>query len=243
MKRPPLLARADLLRALELAGDDDQSERRYAGLLAFSERQPVVGSVAARIPLMADIRGFVGPAPGATSEPEPGERLPAPLFAITACRRLNLPAEAEDTVKPSPLTSEQCTPRQTQGDAAPFVPLVRRTRLWPALKRSALELRYTGLDMPRLLRELTRARPGAAAAAPPSVDLGRRTGRRLGPCAASATLPGRFPGHRRRAAAAARRRWLLAVAGRRQPAAGQPALAGKTRRRRDFASGRRARAC
>lgn len=70
----------------------------------------------------------------------------------------------------------------------PFVPLVRRTRLWSALKRSALEVRQGGLDMPRLLRELARARPRAAATEQASGDLGRRAGRHLGSCAASAAL-------------------------------------------------------
>jgi hypothetical protein len=57
------------------------------------------------------------------------------------------------------LTPAQCAPRRSDGEAAPFVPLVRHARLWPALKRSAVETRHAGLDMPRLLRELAGARP------------------------------------------------------------------------------------
>lgn len=43
-------------------------------------------------------------------------------------------------------------------ETAPFVWLVRRTRLWPALKRSLLEVHQRGVDLQRLLRELARAR-------------------------------------------------------------------------------------
>ena len=49
MKRSPLLARADLLRALDLAGDDDESERRYAGALEFFPSQPVVATRSATL--------------------------------------------------------------------------------------------------------------------------------------------------------------------------------------------------
>lgn len=159
MRRSPLLARADLLHALELAGDDDQSERRYAGALAFFERPPDVVSTSLVVRPEVEARVATGSAHAAAPEPTATDRLQAPLFAITACRRLDVPADSDDTLKPSPLTPAQCAPRATDGSAAPFVPLVRRTRLWSALKRSALEVRQSGLDMPRLLRELARARP------------------------------------------------------------------------------------
>jgi len=159
MRRSPLLARADLLHALELAGDDGDTERRYAGALAFFERPPDAVSTSIVVRPEAEARVATGSAHAATPEPAATDRLQAPLFAITACRRLDVPADSDDTLKPSPLTPAQCAPRATDGSAAPFVPLVRRTRLWPALKRSALEVRQSGLDMPRLLRELARARP------------------------------------------------------------------------------------
>jgi hypothetical protein len=70
-----------------------------------------------------------------------------------------LPAERTESDRPQPLTPAQCAPRRSDGEAAPFVPLVRHARLWPALKRSAVETHHAGLDMPRLLRELAGARP------------------------------------------------------------------------------------
>ena len=128
MKRQPRLARADLLQALALAGDDDERQRRYAGLLEFVERPANVASISGVITVAGGIYCSVGPAP----EPPPAsaaDRLPAPLFAITACRRLELPAEASEAARPAALTDARCAPRQRHGEAAPFVPLVRRTRL------------------------------------------------------------------------------------------------------------------
>ncbi len=159
MKRQPQLARADLLQALALAGDDAQRQRRYAGLLDFVDR-PTVALVTASIVVQPQVNGFLvaGPAPLAPPEPEAADRLQAPLFAITACRRLALPAEMTEAARPEALTAAQCAPRERHGEAAPFVPLVRRTRLWPALKRSLLEVHQRGVDLGRLLRELARAR-------------------------------------------------------------------------------------
>ncbi|WP_287640308.1 formylglycine-generating enzyme family protein [Accumulibacter sp.] len=156
MKRQPQLARSDLLQALALAGDDDERQRRYAGLLEFVERPANVASISGVITVAGGIYCSVGPAP----EPPPesaADRLSAPLFAITACRRLELPAEASEAARPAALTDARCAPRERHGEAAPFVPLVRRTRLWPALKHSLLEVHRRGVDLPRLLRELARA--------------------------------------------------------------------------------------
>lgn len=55
-----------------------------------------------------------------------------------------------------PLTSAQCKPLATQPPA--HVPLVRSRVLWPALQRSLAEPWIGGLDLPRLTRDLARAR-------------------------------------------------------------------------------------
>lgn len=159
MKRQPQLARADLLQALALAGDDAQRQRRYAGLLDFVERSAVVQRASGLVQsvmeyFLADDARRRSQSP----EPEAADRLQAPLFAITACRRLELPAETTESARPEALTAAQYAPREQHGEAAPFVPLVRRTRLWPALKRSLLEVHQRGVDLGRLLRELARAR-------------------------------------------------------------------------------------
>ncbi len=157
MKRQSQLARADLLQALALAGDDAERQRRYARLLDFVEQPANVASFSGVIQPVGHFHVTVGPAPSQPPETEPVDRLQAPLFAITACRRLELPAEAAEAARPEALTTAQCAPRERHGEAAPFVPLVRRTRLWPALKRSLLEVHPRGVDLPRLLRELARA--------------------------------------------------------------------------------------
>ncbi|HRF05880.1 hypothetical protein, partial [Accumulibacter sp.] len=162
MKRSPLLARADLLRALDCAGDDAAAARRYAGLLGFVE-QPDVATDALVLPL---INAFAEqrPPPSATAGTTQAEPLRAPLFAITACRRLeDVPGEDSAGDGVPPLTPADCAPRRSDGDAAPFVALVRQPRLWPALRRSALETHHAGLDLPRLQRELAGARPLRAA--------------------------------------------------------------------------------
>ncbi|WP_313950144.1 formylglycine-generating enzyme family protein [Accumulibacter sp.] len=158
MKASPVLARADLLRALALTGEDDERARRYAGLLRF-ERQPAVATFSGVVQPVGQFRAVSGRAPIPPVIVEDREPLRAPLFAITACQRLELPAEPSEPERSQPLTPAQCAPRRSDGEAAPFVPLVRQTRLWPALKRSALETRHAGIDMPRLLRELADARP------------------------------------------------------------------------------------
>jgi formylglycine-generating enzyme required for sulfatase activity len=158
MKRSPLLARADLLRALALAGGEEDRQRRYSGLLGF-EHEPADATVAGVISPVGQVRVVVGPVPVTRPEVEAREPLRASLFAITACQRLELPAERSQQDRPQPLTPAQCAPRRSDGEAAPFVPLVRHARLWSALKRSAVETRHAGLDMPRLLRELADARP------------------------------------------------------------------------------------
>lgn len=159
MNPSPLLARADLLRALALAGEDKIAARRYAELLKFASNEPVAATFEAVIQPTGVIDAVSAPLSIFVTTEEHVDRLRAPFFAITACRRLDLPEDRADQPRPQPLTVAQCAPRETQTAGPPFVPLVRRTRLWPALKRSLLESRQRGLDLPRVIATLAQALP------------------------------------------------------------------------------------
>ncbi|WP_442774827.1 SUMF1/EgtB/PvdO family nonheme iron enzyme [Sphaerotilus montanus] len=84
------------------------------------------------------------------------------FFLMTGYRKLD-DAECERATPSGdvsggvePLTSAQCKPLTTQPPA--HVPLVRSRVLWPALQRSLAEPWIGGLDLPRLTRDLARAR-------------------------------------------------------------------------------------
>ena len=80
-------------------------------------------------------------------------RLQARFFAV-------LQESAQDVSEPvsvlgKPLGTEDCSPRKT--GALAFVPLVGRSRLWPALYRSLASPRSGRVDLPALVRKLSAA--------------------------------------------------------------------------------------
>jgi hypothetical protein len=227
MKRSPLLARADLLRALALAGGEEDRQRRFAALLCFERASRWW-------------RRF------------PGTSWPPVWFAAFSVLR-PLPKAMQESLcarpcSPSPPANvSTCRPNapESRQTAAPDAGAMRA----PAQRRRSGALRSAGSsraavagaqalggrNAPRRARHAAPAAPtgrrptAAPLAAPSPIPLGRRTARRLGSRRTPAALPGRLPGHRHRPAAPTRCRRLHAVAGRRQPAAGPSALAREAR--------------
>jgi hypothetical protein len=101
MKRSPLLARADLLRALALAGGEEDRQRRYAGLLAF-ERQPVVATVSGIISPVGQVRVVVGPAPAHLPKSKQESLCARPCSPSPPANVSNCPPNAPDKTDRSP---------------------------------------------------------------------------------------------------------------------------------------------
>ncbi|MEF8722924.1 MAG: MoxR family ATPase [Candidatus Accumulibacter delftensis] len=179
-RRNEALALAGAGRSVARAGACRRRRGQTAplrGLLGF-EHQPVVATISGVIsPVGAAC--FVGPAP-APAEVEAREPLRAPLFAITACQRLELPGRTTPTDDRSP------------ADAGAMRAAAQRRR--SGALRSAGSPRAAvagaqalgGRNAARRARHAAPAartgrRPTAAPLAAPSpIPLGRRTARRLG---------------------------------------------------------------
>lgn len=164
-----------LLRALHDACDGRLDEqlpvetadrcRRWAEMLGYGPVDPV-----ATVPVGAVETPSRQPPPDAPPLNPPVEEEDAPdvpplsttFFLMTGYRKLD-DAERERAAPAGdvssgvePLTSAQCKPLATQPSA--HVPLVRSRLLWPALQRSLAAPWIGGLDLPRLTRDLARAR-------------------------------------------------------------------------------------
>lgn len=142
--------------------------RRWAEMLGYGPAAPVqrVQVVAADTPDQQQV-----PSPDVRSVNLPVEEdddaaavppLSTTFFLMTGYRKLD-DAERKRTApsgdvssEVKPLTSAQCKPLATQPPA--HVPLVRSRVLWPALQRSLAEPWIGWLDLPRLTRDLARAR-------------------------------------------------------------------------------------
>ncbi|WP_374500892.1 formylglycine-generating enzyme family protein [Zoogloea sp.] len=167
--------RVDLLRALVAsrghdpdAVSDDGLEARLAHLLELYPRPEVVGK---GVPSTKDDglgRKNDDAGSGAddavrTPDPVPVPKRRPPLqarfFAVLQTREV--PAKDEGLQsstfpQPQPLTLADCQPRDP-GDPPPITPLVPRTRLWPALRRSLSHTREGRVDVPSLVRRISRA--------------------------------------------------------------------------------------
>ncbi len=161
----PLVGRADLLRLLaaghgkraDAVPDDELS--RFAEAL---ELHPQPAESKAALVEMPYGSGD-GPidTPDQTPRPPEPETCPArrpPLQARFFAVLQASPApesEPRPGPAPEPLRAAECAPRQT--GEPPILPLVPRTRLWPALRRSLARPHAAGLDVPALVRHLSRA--------------------------------------------------------------------------------------
>ena len=156
--RSHCIGRADLLRALQKA--DEATESRYADLLGFDPRPPEPAKEDSRA--AAGIAGRSGPkvsVPVAPTETSP--RLQATFFVVTQFdQRLDSDPPEPDERQPvdeslQPLEDKDCEPR---GVPLPFVPLVRRERIWPRLRQSLQQQWCAGIDLPRLLQQVATRR-------------------------------------------------------------------------------------
>ncbi|EXI82856.1 MAG: Serine/threonine-protein kinase pkn1 [Candidatus Accumulibacter appositus] len=161
--------RADLLRALvavhgKVATDVAcESEKRLAGVLMLTlDAQP---EQALTIPSADteddrpadDVNGQASPpTPAKSIRQRPP--LSAAHFALVEYRVDQSPSEpVPDARLLQPLKLADCRPRETSGEA-PFVPLVSRTRLWPALQRALARPHLGPPDVPALVGALSRGR-------------------------------------------------------------------------------------
>ena len=159
--------RVDLLRALaDVHGSDADAfaVEDMAALAALLDLHP-------QPPAAASVRIEGGGKPGAQTEgnaddlvddrvptPAPGRRLPLQARFFVVLESSELPARASPHIAPSltPLTAADCGPLNPN-EPPPIPPLVPRTRLWPALRRSLSPARSGGVDVPALTRRLSRA--------------------------------------------------------------------------------------
>lgn len=162
--KPPLTSRADLLRALNSVVLDESGSTRYAELLGFERRAAEVDAlvVSATITggeLVSVDRGGEVPDVKVVRPP-----LQATFFVVTHFdQRLDSDPPEPDERRPvdeslQPLQDEDCAPR---GLPLPFVPLVRRERLWPRLRQSLQQQWCAGVDLPHLLQQVATRRLGS----------------------------------------------------------------------------------
>ena len=158
----PHSGRADLLRLLAATHGTRASEVPDEELRRLAERlqlNPQPGEVVAvHGDALPDEEGELPdePKPPLPPAPEPARRPPlqARFFAVLQASTPPAP-EPRPTPVYQALTAADCEPR-LPGEA-PILPLVPRTRLWPALRRSLARPRAGGLDVPALVRRLARA--------------------------------------------------------------------------------------
>ena len=158
----PLCGRADLLRLLAATHGTRASEVPDEALRRLAERlelHPQPGEVVAvHGDALPDEEGELPDEPKSPlpSAPEPARRPPlqARFFAVLQASTPPAPEPRPGPVH-QPLSAADCAPR-LPGEA-PILPLVPRTRLWPALRRSLARPRAGGLDVPALVRRLARA--------------------------------------------------------------------------------------
>ena len=159
--------RGDLLRALaarygrDARAVDAAVEDRLASTLALhrqagsaSHDRDELAHEDEPLPRPPDDPG--SPAPDAETAPA-RPPLATRLLAVLASQPLSTDAaESSQPASSGPLTTADCGPREP--GPPPFVPLVARTRLWPALRSSLLQHRLGPVDEGALVRQLARGR-------------------------------------------------------------------------------------
>lgn len=159
-------SRADLLRAFASAGlldDGDVADVEFARLARMLSFVPLDEVARPEEPDSPETQQLLQdpsliPGGGGIDVVEGARRPPlrARLFTTLMTEEIATSTQShrsESILKP--LTAEDCGPRIRAPQ--PMPPLVARTRLWPALRRSLGLLRFGRLDMPGLVRRLARA--------------------------------------------------------------------------------------
>jgi formylglycine-generating enzyme required for sulfatase activity len=152
-----VISSADLLRALQLAEPDFAAADRLAEGLGFYRLPAEVPPVDILIPPPDD--GVKPPQPEPTQTQNPAKApLRCSFLTITACEPLQqdtqtVPLPPAD----KPLSKQDCQPLES--GPPPMPPLVRKQRLWPAVKRSLVVNRPSGIDIKRLTAQMARAEP------------------------------------------------------------------------------------
>jgi formylglycine-generating enzyme required for sulfatase activity len=166
MSRRGFAGRADLLRAAvavrgaQAVGSDEAIAAALTPLARLLDLHPQPKR-AERSDLPADERQQAAAGSGRSQPGAPataaGRRQPvsAAHFALVAYS-VEAAATPPSSEPLPPLTRLDCQPRRS--GSAPHLPLVGRTRLWPALQRALASPRRGPLDVPALVGELSRAR-------------------------------------------------------------------------------------
>ncbi|WP_298599393.1 formylglycine-generating enzyme family protein [Zoogloea sp.] len=159
----PLAGRADLLRALaagygkcaEAVSDEELS--RLAEALELHPQLAEGKAALVEMPYGAGDGPIDTPDQTTRSpEPRPARRPPLQARFFAVLQASPAPeSEPRQGAAPEPLRAADCAPRLT--GEPPILPLVPRTRLWPALRRSLARPHAAGLDVPALVRRLARA--------------------------------------------------------------------------------------
>lgn len=159
-------SRADLLRILVAAGvadtqSEDSEQRRLARLLKLElrdeRRQPTDQTGSVETPLKEIAPRVVPDDTPVEANALPRRRpLQTHLFALLGSEETTAtPPSQRSDPSLTPLAASDCGPRKHTAQTMP--PLVVRTRLWPALRRSLGFPRFGQLDVPGLVRRLARA--------------------------------------------------------------------------------------
>ena len=153
-----IVSRTELLKALVLAEHDAIQADRLAKVLWFypQDDEEVVKEI-----LLAPPKNKTKP-PSQPEQPQPQVTNNAPLkcsfLTVTACEPLESTAHTTKLpVAKKVLTKKDCQPLAVGSPPMPL--LVRKQRLWPAVKRSLVAQRSSGIDIKRLTAEIVQAKP------------------------------------------------------------------------------------
>ena len=153
-----IVSRTELLKALVLAEHDAIQADRLAKVLWFypQDDEEVVKEI-----LLAPPKNKTKP-PSQPEQPLPQVTNNAPLkcsfLTVTACEPLESTAHTTKLpVAKKVLTKKDCQPLAVGSPPMPL--LVRKQRLWPAVKRSLVAQRSSGIDIKRLTAEIVHAKP------------------------------------------------------------------------------------
>ena len=153
-----IVSRTELLSALVLVEHDAIQADRLAKVLGFypQDDEEVVKEI-----LLAPPKNKTKPA-SQPEQPLPQVSNNAPLkcsfLTVTACELLESTAHTTKLpVAKKVLAKKDCQPLAAGSPPMPL--LVRKQRLWPAVKRSLVAQRSSGIDIKRLTAEIVHAKP------------------------------------------------------------------------------------
>ncbi|MDD5323005.1 MAG: hypothetical protein PHD43_20820 [Methylococcales bacterium] len=153
-----IVSRADLLRALVLAEHDPAAADRLANVLDFHSQ--------ASDETVDDI--LIAPPENKTKLPRQAEQpqsqgtgnapLQCSFLTITACEPMELSSQTVSLpVAGKGLAKHDCEPLASGSPPMPL--LVRKQRVWPAVKSSLVTHRSSGIDLQRLTAQIVQAEP------------------------------------------------------------------------------------